>query len=259
MKIFSVKKLIIFYCFIVFGRLTCERPPIPDPGISIIQPSFYTTFDTSSVTFIWEANEDANEFSYSLDNIVWSDWFEATTLTLHYLDEGEHIIWINARFSDLYESDNSLEVTFEVDAIQGPSLRLFPLLRKANIGVMDTVYVFVEEVENVMATELEIAYDPGSLDPDSIRVTGDSLFTGFGSKAIMIQEHDRAQGIIHLNLGVADEEGISGSGAVILIEFLPVIPDTFSFDISGEATFRDSNNVNINILKQVSGRVEVTE
>lgn len=259
MKIFSVKKLIIFYCFIVFGLLTCERPPIPDPGISIIQPSFYTTFDTSSVTFIWEANEDANEFSYSLDNIVWSDWFEATTLTLHYLDEGEHIIWINARFSDLYESDNSLEVTFEVDAIQGPSLRLFPLLRKANIGVMDTVYVFVEEVENVMATELEIAYDPGSLDPDSIRVTGDSLFTGFGSKAIMIQEHDRAQGLFHLNLGVADEEGISGSGAVILIEFLPVIPDTFSFDISGEATFRDSNNVNINILKQVSGRVEVTE
>ena len=259
MKIFSVKKLIIFYCFIVFGLLTCERPPIPDPGISIIQPSFYTTFDTSSVTFIWEANEDANEFSYSLDNIVWSDWFEATTLTLHYLDEGEHIIWINARFSDLYESDNSLEVTFEVDAIQGPSLRLFPLLRKANIGVMDTVYVFVEDVENVMATELEIAYDPGSLDPDSIRVIGDSLFTDFGTKAIMIQEHDRAQGLFHLNLGVADEEGISGSGAVILIEFLPVIPDTFSFDISGEATFRDSNNVNINILKQVSGRVEVTE
>ena len=259
MKIFSVKKLIIFYCFIVFGLLTCERPPIPDPGISIIQPSFYTTFDTSSVTFIWEANEDANEFSYSLDNIVWSDWFEATTLTLHYLDEGEHIIWINARFSDLYESDNSLEVTFEVDAIQGPSLRLFPLLRKANIGVMDTVYVFVEEVENVMATELEIAYDPGSLDPDSICVIGDSLFTGFGSKAIMIQEHDREQGLFYLNLGVADEEGISGSGAVILIEFLPVIPDTFSFDISGEATFRDSNNVNINILKQVSGRVEVTE
>ena len=259
MKIFSVKKLIWFFCLIIFGLLTCERPPIPDPQIILIEPSLYDTIDSSSVTFIWMANDDANEFSYSLDNIVWSEWFEDTNLSLHYLDEGEHIIWINARFSDIYESDNPLEVRFEVDAIQGPSLRLFPLLRKANIGVMDTVYVFVEEVENVMVTELEITYDPGSLDPDSIRVTGDSLFTGFGTKAIMIQEHDRAQGLFHLNLGVADEEGISGSGAVILIEFLPVIPDTFSFDISGEATFRDSNNVNINILKQVSGRVEVTE
>ena len=124
---------------------------------------------------------------------------------------------------------------------------------------MDTVYVFVEDVEHVMATELEIAYDPGSLDPDSIRVTGDLLFTDFGNKTILIQEHNKAQGLIHLNLGVADEEGISGSGAVILIEFLPVIQNTFFFDISGEATFRDSNNVNINILKQVSGRVEVTE
>ncbi|HIB53022.1 MAG TPA: hypothetical protein EYO48_07845, partial [Candidatus Marinimicrobia bacterium] len=163
MKIFSVNKIIWFFCLIIFGLLTCERPAIPDPQIVIIEPSLYDTIDSSSVTFIWEANEDANEFSYSLDNIVWSEWFEETTLTLHYLDEGEHIIWIITRFSDIYESDNPLEVTFEVDAIQGPSLRLFPLLRKANIGVMDTVYVFVEEVENVMATELEISYDPGSL------------------------------------------------------------------------------------------------
>lgn len=154
MKIFSVKKLIWFFCLIIFGLLTCERPAIPDPQIVIIEPLLYDTIDSSSVTFIWEANEDANEFSYSLDNVVWSEWFEDKTLTLHYLDEGEHIILINTRFSDIYESDNPLEVTFEVDAIQGPSLRLFPLLRKGNIGVMDTVHVFVEEVEHVMATEL---------------------------------------------------------------------------------------------------------
>ena len=112
MKIFSVNKLIWFLGLIIFGLLTCERPAIPDPQIVIIEPSLYDTIDSSSVTFIWVANEDAKEFSYSLDNIVWSDWFEDTTLSLHYLNEGEHTIWINARFSDIYESNNPLEVRY---------------------------------------------------------------------------------------------------------------------------------------------------
>ena len=53
-------------------------------------------------------------------------------------------------------------------------------------------------------------------------------------------------------MGVGNEPGLSGSGPVAVVEFMPVSAGDFILEISEEATFRDYNNVEISINEIVN-------
>ena len=93
-------------------------------------PSEGSTVNTSTVTFEYESNADL--FQTRIDSGSWSVWSSALSTTFEYLDEGPYTFEVRSAYdpgtgapTDIEETPKS--VTFIVNAVTGPSLRLSPL------------------------------------------------------------------------------------------------------------------------------------
>ena len=110
-----------------------------------------------------------------------------------------------------------------------------------------------------MASEFSISYNPLLVTVES--VTKGNLLENFNGESVLIYETqtDGNNATITFDIGVAvgDNAGIIGSGSVASIEFMPVSIGEFDIDISTESTFRDNNNLEIQVEQIVNGRFEV--
>ena len=114
----------------------------------------------SSADFDWGGNDFALEFSYMVeyyidsDNQVWqpynnwSDWTTETAVTLNSLDEGSYTFQIKSRFGNVeeLEGESYQSTDFEIDNINGPALRIYPLSQTAHPGDEIDVYLYFEDV-----------------------------------------------------------------------------------------------------------------
>jgi len=104
-------------------------PRFEPPSVQFTEaPDLGETVDTSHVLLAWTGNQRGMSFTYRKDNDDWSEWTDDTSTTYPYLDEGAHTFQIKSRYSNGVASQGAQSLFFEIDDIQGPAMRFFPLL-----------------------------------------------------------------------------------------------------------------------------------
>jgi hypothetical protein len=261
-----MQKLFVYILFFFFILSCDDVVPIQDnpldPGNEdYVEPT--VTFlselnngdivSTETLSLAWQGNELVTEYRYKLDSFSWTDWFEGASVTLEYLDEGEHIISIQSR----YLSGDTSEVVsrlFIVDAVDGPSLIFFPRRHISTQGETVTFHVLAEEVTALMAAEIHLGFDQSKL--EIISVTQGSLFQN-SQESIFSYELSSGSIEVLTTLLSSSSPSVSGTGDLIQIEVKSLQPGLASIYFNSNNRFRDPNNLNISIREFVNARVEV--
>ena len=163
--------MIFFSCEDV--QVEKDNPLDPDGGeyespiINLSALSEGDTIFSESINLVLDGNDLVSEYRYKLDQFDWSDWSIDSLIALEYLDEGEHSLSFQSRYSTGDTSQVS-NVTFFVDAVSGPSLMFFPRKHIIENGSEATFLLKVEEITSFMAGEIHLSYDPSKIEIVSI-------------------------------------------------------------------------------------------
>jgi len=261
-------------CGIFF--LTCEEP-LPTsaldtgssdyelPETTIVDGPSSTNITTiSTVTFTFSGNELVTEFSYSLvfesGDQVWSDWFSDSTVTLEKLDEGSHTFYVKGRYSNEDEDPTPAEQSFTIDAVQGPSIRVFPQVITVKENSVFDIHVYAEEISEdgaVAGMEIQLEYDDQTLQYREI--SKGQLLTDYLGTNIFIDEH--TSGDLTITIGITEEgsnEGLMGTGSLFSISFNAQAVGISNINIIS-AELRDPENNTITINQQISGSINIVQ
>ena len=237
------------------------NPSFIPPLTTIISgPSEGVILDTADVTFIWRGNREDSEFSYRLGESGWSNWSGGTTVSYTYLDELEYRFELKSRYPSGTEEEPK-SINFTVDAVQGPSFTFFNRHNLVEIGELFTVNIFAEDVEDLFAAKIQIEYNSGTL--EVMDVVGRDADTDFLSKnnaeVIMFPEFNNQLGRIKIDLGIwnGDPAGVSGTGAMIDIQFNALSSGTTFLQFTRNSQMRSPDNISITINDFPDGLVDI--
>ena len=235
-------------------------------------------FNTSTITLNW-TGEHVNAFRYRLEPVDqtdtvetyvnWSNWGRDTTsVTLKYLDEGNYNFHVEGRFNMDYVS--SALTNFEINAINGPALRIYPLQQTVNADSTFDIYLFAEEVPDLAGIQVEFNFDSNYMTYES------------WNKGSSIAEHDDlnifpepvvSDGSILMS-GVVAGSGLPETSEVLKLTFTYVGTELGSTEISIDLTgcgsdgstssdcntyLRDIINQPIQVTSGMSGMIEEVE
>ena len=197
-----------------------------------------TLLDSSSVTIAWEGNDNVIEFSYSLDSLYWSEWSVDTSVTLEYIDEGNHDFYVKGRYASLTEDDSPASVSFEVDVMSGPGLRVQKWMSEATVLDTITIDIYAEEVTDLVLAEFQVSYDVAVL--SLVNSAKGDMLAEIETSAFVLEG---TPGLLHVNFTTLEHTGLSGSGSVVNLKFLPLMADSTSIDLQN-IIFKDINGHN---------------
>ena len=213
-----------------------------------------------TVTFQFSGNENVVEYSWKLNGGDWSDWGAVKSVTVDYLDEGDHEFQVKGRYNDIEEDESPALRAFTIDAVQGPALRFLP--RKVTIvsnAVFD-VDIVVEEVENLAGLQLDI---PLTGDLELINYQLYESGTDFLSKSCnqFLSIIDNDNGDFNAVIGRISETlpGVDGTGEVVrlTLKYTGTINSSLSFGTGCELQDPEMNMIPLN--ETVDCVIEVTE
>ena len=263
-----MKKIYLFTLILLFSCGAEEFEPdnpidpdnpdyIPPETLITSGPSDGAVIDTSSAVFTWDGNDLIIAYSYMLDSNYWSEWLDVTSVTIEYLDEGAHSFSVKGRYSESIEDDSPASSSFSVNAVQGPGLRIYPLLTEVTTGATFTVSLYAEEVSALTFGEVQISYNSSYASFVSVESSG--LLTGNAEEVIFISEHTYGGNSFQIDLRFAltGEESLEGTGALCQFTFSASSPGTFPLSISAGSVFRDKDNNNIPVNETANGLVVV--
>ena len=246
--------------FLALFILSCEKyDPFSGSPETLIQN---TVLDKSTISLSWEGNEFSSDFSYRLEPLdyakivgidtAWSEWSIDTSVTLTYLDEGSYNFYVKSRLNLDTEEDIPEMVSFTIDAVIGPALRMYPLHQRVSAGSSCDIYIYIEEVENLVGIELDVSYNTAVI--SQIEITKGELLT---NASTFFTDPEYGEGVIRIIASPENFTGINGIGAAAKLTFTITDSDTLSFLQS--SLFKDSDNHSIDILERVEGIIEVVE
>ena len=260
LKINRIISLLFLFLFIACEELNIdpENPFEADEPIPEIT-SLYQNINGSTASFNWEGNKFAFSYSFRLESqsyedpvgiyINWSDWSSDTLVTLEDLDEGQYIFQVKSRFDEIEQSEPTT-INFEVDAIPGPALRIYPLNQIVNTGYEFDVYLYFEEVPEesaVTGLHVEIQIDQNELEFITDQFQYGELITGFNGTTIYPDPSYSSEDLYTSVsiLGVADSSGIGiyGTGSIVRLR-LRVLAGSGTHNINinqGENAFQNIN------------------
>jgi hypothetical protein len=193
-------------------------PDIPDyvPPFTTLTTVVEDVVTTSSLTLAWHGNELQCEYAWRLDDDDFTDWLTDTTLTLEYLDEGDHAFEIKCRYLTGDEETTPLRVEFTVDAVTNRSLILYPYRAEVVSGQPLEVQLLAHDIPGLTGVEVRLTYDETSLRPDTV-FTGPFLAKD-GGTTITFSEVGTTWNV---STGVAQgpATGVSGSGTILTFRF----------------------------------------
>ena len=244
---------IFFFCCeeaLDFGTIDSVDTPVVQ-----IQTS-KTTFTEFPIEIEWEGNTTAREFVYELqyvdDPSIPHSWSESdttseTSMDFNNLDEGNYMFSVQG----LYNQDNIGDVvtlSFTVDVIPGPALRIYPLNQTANVGDEIDVYLYFEEVPEewaVTGLQVDIQINTNGLEFITDDFQYGELITGFPGTTIYPDPSFSDDGTSVSILGVADENGLGVYGTGSIARFhLRVLAGSGTHNINinqGENAFQNIN------------------
>lgn len=264
--------------FVLIFWLSCEEAPEftnpleedPDPITEIIGDQ--DVFNSSTIILSWSGNEFSFEFSYMLemedyfsaDSVIvmdWVSWIADTSAVLNYLDEGFYTFSVKSRLEEGSIESPIQSFSFEVDAVQGPALRIFQLKTSTSLNSTFEIYLWAEDVTELAGVEVALDFDADNLLPTGV-VLG-SLVTDYISTGgeLIFPETEISNGRITFWTGVTngDQSGLSGSGPLAVLTFQPLSSSSSEIIISDESILKDSDNNEIIIEMKIHGLVEVGE
>jgi len=191
-----------------------NNPIYVGPSIETVSgPSEGEVITNTSVTFTWEGNETAVEFSYSFDGSGWSEWSQSYSMSMEYLDEGNHSFQVKARSINADVQLVPTSIDFIVNAVSGPSAIVYPYLQHASPGDTLEFEIRAEEVTNLFAVELEIFIDYQYI--ELIEVLDGDIIDEWGGEVLQIQ--DQTDSTASLSIVAVEGESISFSGTTSIL------------------------------------------
>jgi len=225
-----------------------------------------TLFESSSVSLNWVGNDYAQSFSYRLEPLSysdtvrtytnWTEWDTTTVVNFENLDDGFYDFYIRGRFtSDIIE--DPIILTFEVDAVSGTALRVYPLYQQVKRGESCDFYIYVEDVVDLAAMELNLTYNSNLLTFNTL-TQGASL----SNASIFLEETSNAGGIGTINF-IALIEQFTGTGSLAKVTVtanqITQTSQEGTVTINPTSSFKDSNNNTIVINGIFNGIIDVMQ
>ena len=214
------------------------------------------------ITINWDGNTQNMEFQYRLDLQNWSQWQMEKFANLSYLDEGYHSFFVRGRYLSGDEELMPDTLQFEVDAVEGPSLRIFPLLSKVSNNENFSFEIWAEEVTNIAGMEITLRYDMQKLTINDQDIAIGEFFSSNGGSVLNFNNIDYEAGFGTITIDIAIYSGspefVAGSGPVIRIDASSSsVGETYIELVSEKSTIRQSNDVSVPIESTLSGKVVI--
>jgi hypothetical protein len=270
MSVFRITTLIV--SALLMGCSSHEELPPPDnpfdPGnpdyispaaVIVSGPGEGEVVSTTEVEIAWEGNESATEYRYKFDSPNWSDWDEVTSHIFDYLDEGNHSFEVQARSVNGDEQSGSSLLDFEVDAVAGPSILVYPFSQIGSPGDTLECQIIAEEVTNVYATACVISFDTDYL--ELLESSQGDILTEWGGNSLIVEE--LADSSLSISMVASEGSSISFSGTSSLLELKfkisPIAIDAFGLEVIriSEITYLDPNLVEIDVNSNRLGILNV--
>ena len=263
MKIKSGHIFLLFVFLLSCEEVEVEKDNPLDPGggdyeIPTISLSTISDGDivySESITLELSGNELVSEYRYKLDQFNWTEWRVDNDITLNYLDEGEHNISVQSRYST-GDTSEVYSLSFIVDAVIGPSLMFYPRRHFVPNGSNATFHVNVEEITDFMAAEIHLSFDPAKT--EIVSINAGSIFST-DSESIFHYDIDNSVGQIDflMTLLNATTPSFSGTADIIEITIKNKTSNNSTISFASNQVLKDPTNEIINLDQIISGVIEV--
>ena len=253
--------LLFLFLFISCEELNIdpENPFEADIGDQIPEiTSLDQNINGSTASFNWEGNKFAFSYSFRLESqsyenpvgiyINWSDWSSDTLVTLEDLDEGQYIFQVKSRFDEVEQVEPTTG-NFEIDAIVGPALRIYPLRQKVGGEDSFDVYLYAENIDDIAGLQVELQFNS-----DQIVFIGSHDNCGLGSNSFCPELDDSRITILNWNIN----GDFNSDGPMVQLTFNLIGNMDSEISIT-DATLRNSNNDDIIIDNFYNAFVEMVE
>jgi len=236
-----------------------DNPNYESPMATIVEaPVGGRTISTDVATFHWSGNNDDCQFSYRLNSESWSSWSLNTSVILDYLDEMSHLFQVIAKYPTDSVQHIPSEVSFTVDAIDGPALWLYH--KKVETTVNDTfsVKVMLDEVTDLAMMSIVLDFDPAYLQIQDYDILENEVLL-IGKDLIKVDQLENTEGRLTIYLALVSEtqEAISGSGPIINIVFKSRSRGSTEILFDEKCYLREFDNSEIPINIKVSSIVTI--
>jgi hypothetical protein len=170
------------------------------------------------------------------------------------LDEGDHVFFLQGKFAT-NDTSQIVSVSFEVDAVDGPSLMFLPRRHISGLGDDITFKIIAEEVYGLAGTEFILNYDPATVSVENV-LTGD-IFSDMGD-IFFFYEDKPSEGKLIITSAVWGSGEPSYTGTAVIAEVSIQITQLGEIDIvfDGSELFRDPDNESIQINTTIPGKIE---
>jgi len=211
---------------------------IPPETIIITDNIAETILDSSSVMLSWEGNDYVIEFSYSLDSLYWSEWSINTSVTLEYIDEGSHDFYVKGRYASTIEDESPASISFEVDVMSGPGLRVQKWMSEATVLDTIAIDIYAEEVAGLVLAEFQVSYDAAEL--SLVNSAKGDMLVEIETSAFVLEG---IPGFMQVNFTTLGNAGLTGSGSVLNLKFIVTSSDSLSITLQNPV-FKDIDGNN---------------
>ena len=259
---FSIPSLLTLLLFLSCEEALEYNPLDPDNNPDFADPDTFitvddlegTTLDTSTVTITFAGNDGVVEYAYKLSDGNWSAWSADTSATLSYIDDGDHVFSVKGRYIPGVEDETPATVNFSVDMVDGPGIRVYSLLTEMNVDSIKNVSIYAEEVEGLVVAKFQVKYDASMLSLDTAAVSKGEMFLGVTD--ILFFTEEIGSGLLDVNLSVLGHEGVSGTGELVRLPFIPKATGTSTIEILN-AEYSNITPSSIPIVDSVNGLVVI--
>ncbi|MDI6738899.1 MAG: cohesin domain-containing protein [Candidatus Edwardsbacteria bacterium] len=228
-----------------------------NPGVVIVSgPADGQTTNSSTVSFSWQGQGSAVEFSYSLGTAAWSGWSAGTACTIDALYEEPYTFRVRARNADRGVGA-TVSRTFTVNSVAGPSLMVKP--RAVTAGVGDTIELacMLEEVATpVLAAHLVLNYTAGALSLISAD-TGQYWSANNGSPIGPFDNSIAGKADYSIAVTGGSPAGVTGSGRILKLRFSAAAIGSTTVTYDAVAGIRDTLNAPISLNDRTSCTIVV--
>ena len=145
-------------------------------------------------------------------------------------------------------------MNFSVDMVEGPGIRVYKLLTEMSVDSIVNVSIYAEEVEGLVVAKFQIKYNASMLSLDAASVSKGEMFLGVTD--ILFFTEEIGSGLLDVNLSVLGHDGVSGTGELIRLPFIPKATGTSTIEILN-AEYSNITPSPIPILGSANGLVVV--
>jgi len=237
------------------NELDPQNPTFTEPQTTL-RPISQDNFLKNNFVVEWDGNISSMEFSHRLDQQPWSEWDIQSYTTLNYLDEGSHTFSVKGRYLSGYEEAVADSVSFIINAVTGPALRIAPLYKEATYGDLFSIDIMAEDLVNVAGVEVLLLFDASVLTYQ--RVEAGEFFTRAQGQVLEISKLKGAN-LVQIDIGAYDGDypSASGSGIVATVFFNSLKAGQSSLTMQQNSSLRDKDNNVLSMNSLVNGIVVV--